>query len=52
MQELAKILEEIDHEKDLSLKLGDDGCKAVPWAKFCDECGQRLDWSGENDAVQ
>ena len=25
MQELAKILEEIDHEKDLSLKLGDDG---------------------------
>ena len=25
MQELEKILEEIDHEKDLSLKLGDDG---------------------------
>lgn len=25
MQELAKILEEIDHEKDLSLKLCDDG---------------------------
>ena len=24
-QELEKILEEIDHEKDLSLKLGDDG---------------------------
>lgn len=21
------------------------GCKDVSWQSFCDECGQRLDWS-------
>ena len=23
------------------------GCKDVSWQSFCDECGQRLDWSDD-----
>lgn len=27
------------------------GCKDVSWQSFCDECGQRLDWSDEDEKI-